>query len=377
MRLEDLTHFEVGDYVRVGNEILRIRELPRGPDSDYFFDSFGGQRIGYFDTTPEAHSIDTPVYKVTIHPPDARLPANGLPVIQLYDRNDDGGTGYGKDSLVNFVAPADGEYLVHLRDLRGFQGEDYAYRLTVREARPDFRLSIDPANPNIPQGGHTAVTVSALRLDGYEGPIEVTAKNLPPGVSASNETIAAGESATVVILTAAGNARLDEPALLELAGSAQIDGQTVERRADPDDALRLIAVTQPPDISLEIETPEVTLETGSTVQVAVKVQRNHGFAGRVPVDVSNLPNGVKVTDIGLNGVLITEDQTRRVFTLQALPWVEPTERLVAVTGQVETRSPLAAEYAAAPFRLKIVPAKTVRAAGGDAAPPAKSSANQR
>jgi hypothetical protein len=363
LRLEDLTHFEVGDYVYVGNEVLRVRELPRGPDSDYFFDAFNGRRIGYFNTTPEAVAIETPAYKVTMHPPNTKFPSNGLPVFQLVYRNDDGGPGYGKDSLLHFVAPADGDYLVRLRDLRGFQGEDFAYRLTAREARPDFRLSVDPPNPNIPRGGRVAVTVDALRLDGFDGPIAITAHDLPEGVTATAETIAAGETSTTLVLSASETARLATPAPLNLSGTANIGGNAVERRADPDDALRLIAVAAPPDIALEIENPEVTLEAGGTAQVAVRVERKNGFKGRVPVSVLNLPDGVIVSDIGLNGVLITEDETRRVFTLQALPWVEPTQRLIAVSGQVETRSPLPSAYAAEPFQLKIVAGRTQRAAG--------------
>jgi hypothetical protein len=369
LRLEDLTHFEVGDYVYVGSEVLRVRELPKGPDSDYFFDAFNGRRIGYFNTTPQAVAIDTPAYKVTMHSPGSQFPPNGLPVISLVYRNDDGGPGYGKDSLLHFVAPAEGEYLIHLRDLRGLQGEDFAYRLTAREARPDFRLSMDPPNPNIPRGGRIAVTVDALRLDGFDGPIAVAVQDLPAGITATKETIAAGETSTTLVLSASETASLEAPALFQLTGTADIGGKAVERRADPDDRLRLIAVSAPADISLEIENPEVTLEAGGTVHVAVKVDRNNGFQGRVPVSVLNLPFGVKVTDVGLNGVLITEEQTRREFTLEALPWVEPTERLVAVSGLVETRSPLQANYAARPFKLKIVPAKTARAAG-DVAPKA-------
>jgi hypothetical protein len=300
-----------------------------------------------------------------------------LPVFQLVYRNDDGGPGYGKDSLLHFVAPADGDYLVRLRDLRGFQGEDFAYRLTAREARPDFRLSVDPPNPNIPRGGRVAVTVDALRLDGFDGPIAITAHDLPEGVTATSETIAAGETSTTLVLSASETARLEAPAPLNLSGTANIGGGAVERRADPDDALRLIAVAEPPDIALEIENPEVTLEAGGTVQVAVRVERHNGFKGRVPVSVLNLPDGVIVSDIGLNGVLITEDESRRVFTLQALPWVEPAQRLIAVSGQVETRSPLPSEYAAEPFRLKIVAGRTQRAAGSESRSAGTAAATKR
>ena len=114
------------------------------------------------------------MYKVQIYPPGKPFVTNGLPVVHLPYRNDDGGPGYGKDSLLHFTAPADGEYVVRLRDVRGLKGEDYAYRLTVRPPSPDFRLSVRPRNPNVPAGGRIPVTVTALRLDDFDGPIEVT-----------------------------------------------------------------------------------------------------------------------------------------------------------------------------------------------------------
>jgi hypothetical protein len=76
-------------------------------------------------------------------------------------------------------------------------------------------------------------------------------------------------------------------------------------------------------------------------------------------------------------VLITEDETRRVFTLQALPWVEPTQRLIAVSGQVETRSPLPSAYAAEPFQLKIVAGRTQRAAGSESRATGAAAATKR
>ena len=39
----------------------------------------------------------------------------------------------------------------------------------------------------------------------------------------------------------------------------------------------------------------------------------------MPVEVRNLPPHVRVLDVGLNGVLITEDESRRSFTMEALP----------------------------------------------------------
>ena len=57
--------------------------------------------------------------------------------------------------MVHFTAPADGEYVARIRDVQGLGGENYAYRLTVRKPRPDFRLSVSPRNPNVPVGGRS------------------------------------------------------------------------------------------------------------------------------------------------------------------------------------------------------------------------------
>ena len=56
----------------------------------------------------------------------------------------------------------------------------------------------------------------------------------------------------------------------------------------------------------------------------------------MPVEVRNLPPYVRVLDVGLNGVLITEDESRRSFTIEALPMAEPGEQLIYVAGQVFT-----------------------------------------
>ena len=42
-----------------------------------------------------------------------------------------------------------------------------------------------------------------------------------------------------------------------------------------------------------------------------------------PITVMNLPHGVRIDDIGLNGVMITEEETTRTVHIVAEPWVQP------------------------------------------------------
>jgi hypothetical protein len=295
------------------------------------------------------------VYKVQIHPPGAQLSPNGLPIAHLYYRNDDGGPGYGKDSVVHFTAPADGEYIVRIRDVQGLGGENYPYRLTVRHPRPDFRLAVSPRNPNVPVGGAIPVTVTAFRMDGFEGPIDVSLEDLPSGLRARPGVIGSGQVSTTIVLSADAGAKLGSAVPLKAAGKASAAGAALKHIASPEDRLKLISLMPRPDILMTAETKEVTIEPGGRAEIMVSIVRQSDFGGRVPVEVRNLPSRVRVLDVGLNGVLITEDESRRSFTIEALPSAEPVDQLIYVSGAVETRSGQPSSYAAPdPIRLHVV-----------------------
>ena len=62
IRIETWNDFAMDDYVMVGNELIRIAQLPLNPDADCTFYTVGGRRVGFLDTTPTHHAIGTPVY---------------------------------------------------------------------------------------------------------------------------------------------------------------------------------------------------------------------------------------------------------------------------------------------------------------------------
>ncbi len=357
LRVVSPAGFNVGDMVMVGSELIQVEATPRGPDDDIQFLAFGGQRLGLLDTTPEAHAIDAPVYKVQVRPPGTPFVNNGLPLVHLPYRNDDGGPGYAKDSRLRFTAPADGEYIVRLTDVRGLKGEDYAYRLTMRPPSPDYRLSVRPRNPNVPSGGRIPITVTALRLDDFDGPINVTIENLPAGLSATKGVIEPGQVTATLLLSAEENAHLETAVPLQVVGKAQAGAREIAHWANPEDKLKLIALTPKPDIAMEAKTREVVLEPGKTATVEVAIQRNNNFGGRVPVEVYNLPPTVIVANVGLNGVLIHENDNKVTFTLQALPNAEGIDQPIVLSGNIETRAGAQqTEYASQTIELK-VPAK--------------------
>lgn len=355
LRLTSVTGLAVGDYLMAGNEVIRILEMPRSPDDDTIFENFGGQRISFLGTSGEAHHLDQAIYKVQIHPPGAQFTRNGLPLVRSQAHNDDGGPGFGKDSRLDFTAPADGDYIVRIRDVRGAGSENHAYRLNIRPPRGDFKLAVSPKNPNVPAGAAVPVTVTALRLDALDTPIEVAVDGLPPGLHSTKAVIQPGQASTTVLISADANAQLETAVPLNVIGRAG----SLTRYANPEDRLKFIALMPQPDVMMVSETKEIVLEPGGTAEVAVTITRQNGFGGRVPVEIRNLPPRVRVLDVGLNGVLINEDETKRTFTIEALENVSPVEQDIFVAAKVETRSPLDTSFAAPQsIKLRVKPKTT-------------------
>jgi hypothetical protein len=106
-----------------------------------------------------------------------------------------------------------------------------------------------------------------------------------------------------------------------------------------------------PDLMVSTQPQEIVLEPGKTAKVTLHVARGNGFSGRVPCNVQNLPPGVRVVNIGLNGVLVPEGETTQTFTLKAEDWASSLEQPIYVVGEVESNSPTS--HASPPILLKV------------------------
>jgi hypothetical protein len=292
-------------------------------------------------------------------------PPNGLPVFHLTWRNDDGGPGYGADSKLDFVAPSDGEFILHIKDVRGMQGPEFAYRLTLRDAVADYRLKAEPENPNIPRGGSTVVTVSVITRRGELGPIAIEVQGLPKGVTTSEAVIQPGQDSTVVVLSAAADAALDTPSAPIAVVGHEKSGMTRIANANADRALQVASITPAPDVVVTTEAKDVSIEPGKEVTVTLHIDRHNGFKGRVPCFVQNLPPGVRVVNVGLNGVLVPETQSSRTFTLRAEDWAEPIRQPIYVVGIVESNAPTM--HPSAPLLLSVASRSQTASRAADSA----------
>lgn len=357
VRLVSTSGLREGDYLMIGDELDRIATIPDQPDADIVTEGIRGLRTAFLGTSPDVHAVNTPVYRAEILPPNAKFPPNGLPVFHLTWRNDDGGPGYGADSRLDFAVPEDADYILHLKDVRELQGADHAYRLSIKNAAPDYRLHADPENPNIPQGGSVPVTVIADRQSGYDGPIEVQVQGLPSGVTARRAIIPEGQTSTVVVLAAAQSASPGStPAPIQIVGHARAAGRDLIRTANAGEPLQLASVIPPPDVLVSAEPAQVAIQPGKSVTVTLHVQRQNGFKGRVPCVIENLPPGVRVVNVGLNGVLVTESQSSRTFTIRAEDWAKPITQPIYVVGRVESNS--STMHPSSPITLQVAANET-------------------
>lgn len=106
------------------------------------------------------------------------------------------------DPVQRLEVPSDGQYRITIRDRFGESRGSAAnvYRLSIRADQPDFRLVALPASPTagaawsmaMRKGDTFAMHVIAFRRDGFTGPIDVQALDLPAGVECSGTTIPDG-----------------------------------------------------------------------------------------------------------------------------------------------------------------------------------------
>jgi hypothetical protein len=128
-----------------------------------------------------------------------------------------------RDPAYRLEVKAGEKYWLKVRDLFGQNISDLRriYRLSIHKESPDFRLiayspappplnkdakEVDPHGAFLRRGDTMPIRVLALRKDGYDGDIEISAEDLPSGVTAAAAKIKAGANETILMLSSAEDA---------------------------------------------------------------------------------------------------------------------------------------------------------------------------
>lgn len=227
---------------------------------------------------------------------------------------------FGKDAALTFVAPAEGDYLLRIRDLNNKGGDTFLYHLEADFARPDFVLRCDGDKAMIGPGSRTAWFVQVTRQNGFTGPVQVEVKGLPPGVTVPPLTIAPTQTEGVLVLSAASDAPRNAEHV-EVIGTAKVGEEVLRRRAIAgqeiyfpgggrglfDVSMQTVAVTDPSDIlNVDVKPTQLVLKPGQEVKLDVTLERKAGFDKSVTLDVllrhlnrvygNPLPKGVSIVE---------------------------------------------------------------------------------
>ncbi len=358
-RLHGAADMEFNEYLYANGEVMKLWMNPRGPDSGFLvYPGFAGNRFTYFGTTAITHALNEPCYIVEPHQPGESLIPNGLPQYTLYYENDDDERRkLGTDSRIAFTAPADGEYLARVTDVRRLGGNDYKYQLSVHPPHPDFQVKLTDKDLTVGAGSGKEFTVTAMRKDEFGGEIRLRITGLPPGFHVSLPlTIEADQTTAYGTLTADADAPAPTPEnakLAKLTASAVVNGKVIKKKPMDFGEIKLkerpkllvhifSATGTPPSVATDSSsnrTPvEIFIAPGQTIPAVLKIERN-GFDGDVKFGTEfagrNLPHGVYVDNIGLNGVTLLKGETERTFFLTARKWVPEQTRVFHLRAEEE------------------------------------------
>ena len=364
-RVKNWREMTLNEFMYMNGEVCKLFQMPEGPDSGFLFYASRGKRRCYFDTSATVHTNGDPVYIVQAYPPGTKLTDNGLPVFPLYYANDDDGEReLGSDSRLTFTAPRDGSYLVRVTDVRGLGGANFRYQLTIRPPRPDFKVTIGGQKTTIPAGSGQRLTVTLDRIDHFDGPVRVEISGLPPGFHVTSPIVVeAGHLGAYGVITAdaglAPNAAaakqgrpvgrppvvaprpVSEPdwSSVRVTATAMIFGHRVRKDVGNLGNIKVgprpkLIVSLLPDRSARTTTgaSELVVKPGATVTAVLHIDRN-GENGPIRFDVENLPHGVIVANLGLNGITLLPGQTDRRLFIRADAWVPESTRLIFATSR--------------------------------------------
>jgi hypothetical protein len=127
-----------------------------------------------------------------------------------------------KITLTPAAAAALGQFPITFTGKAKVQAKEFAVNAlpaTLNVALP-FDLQVTPAPLKIQQGGKAMLKVTATRKGGYAGPIALEVRNLPANVTAAKATIAMGQTAVDVEISAAATAAVADKSDVNVLGTA-------------------------------------------------------------------------------------------------------------------------------------------------------------
>jgi hypothetical protein len=145
-----------------------------------------------------------------------------------------------KAQLTPAANAALGLFTISVSGKAKYQNKDYVVLATPANLviGLPFDLKVEPLHLELTPGDKAKIKVTALRKGGYQGPIAVELRNLPANVTAPKATIAMGQTAVDIEVTAAANAAVGDKADVNLLGTATAAAN--QQNASPNFTVRIM-----------------------------------------------------------------------------------------------------------------------------------------
>ncbi|MBI1915356.1 MAG: pre-peptidase C-terminal domain-containing protein [Planctomycetes bacterium] len=286
------------------------------------------------------------------------------------------------DSFLDWEAPADGRYVVQVRDVHQRGGPAFGYFLQVTHTRPTFVMDTDTDKTLLAPGTAAVLHVRLTRKGGFSGEVQLGIEGLAPGVKASCGRILANGTDGCIILQATADAA-QGASNVRITGTANVPGTdgkpvalTVEARPlqefyNPGGGrnhfpvqMHTVSISEPLDLEwVKISPAAVTLKPGESKKVEVEVKRRPGFKANLTLDViyqhlefvynNSLPPGVTVDGAG-SQTLLTGEQSKGWIMLKAAADAKPVaNQQVAVMVHASINFAIKFTYSSEPLRVTV------------------------
>jgi len=264
------------------------------------------------------------------------------PVLSIYDgkgnriaQNDDSG---GIDSYLRWSAPADGEFFVGVTDQLSRGGPLFTYRVEITAVEPRLAVWLPEMVPNssqerraivVPKGNRYASLVHVKRED-IGGDLELTAKEMPAGVTAEGTLMDKSvDTVPVVFEAGADAAEVTTPFTIEATPVKPPNDKPVTSKIEHEvdvaengnqksfysvkEHRLTAAVTDPVPVKINLVQPKAPVLQNGSLNLKVVAERQNDFKGPISIALLYTPPG-----IGSAGtVQIKENENEGTVTISA------------------------------------------------------------
>jgi len=247
-----------------------------------------------------------------------------------------------------FVPTQDGVYkvMVSARDGELEGGPHLVYALRVDSGNPDFKLFTlndqgQYGAPRVKPGSPATVMVLAARMNGFDGPIDLSVEGLPRGTRAWPSRIAGGQKLGSIVVESTGGAGISLSHMV-VTGRAVLaaNNRTVRREArhagliwpgnpgnnNPfpvriEEAMVVTTSQETPAVELSFEgkTREIVVEQGDKLGLSWQVKRNQRVKDQFQVTIGSVNQQdipYRVANGNNNMLMVANDKTKAEFQLE-------------------------------------------------------------